>query len=212
MPDPLARTFDVLATAKSLVAADLLIAALDSKLPLIQDRAVAALLRRAATRCQTEVIRRLPHLSSGGRKLLEEQGPRLSGTLRQCLLHGDAELRTNGLTIVATMECYDQAPALLSILEQRDDPFREAACHTLQELTNRLFEQIHLTGGRKASERHFRNLPQARQSVLIALEAACNRYADLAYPREVVECILVLGEPDSGAVRKAFMQSCAGLP
>ncbi|HUE13147.1 MAG TPA: hypothetical protein VMR25_03180, partial [Planctomycetaceae bacterium] len=94
MADPLARTFDVLATAKSLAAVDLLITALDSKLVMIQDRAVAALLRRAATRCQTEVIRRLSHLSPVARKLLEDQGPRLSGTLRQCLLHGDAELRT----------------------------------------------------------------------------------------------------------------------
>ncbi len=207
MADPLARTFDVLATAKSLAAVDLLITALDSKLVMIQDRAVAALLRRAATRCQTEVIRRLSQLSSVGRKLLEDQGPRLSGTLRQCLLHGDAELRTNGLRIVASMECYDQAPTLLSILEQRDDPFQEAACHTLQDLVNRLFQQVHLGGGRKASDRHPRNLPQARQTVLMALEAACNRFADLAYQREVIESILVLGDPDSGAVRKAFLQS-----
>lgn len=207
MPDPLARTFDVLSTAKSMAAVDLLITALDSKRALIQDRAVAALLRRAATRCQTEVIRRLPNLSPAGRKLLEEQGPRLSGTLRQCLLHGDGELRTHGLTIVTTMDCYDQASALLSILEQRDDPFQESACLTLQHLVTRLFEQMNLAGGRKASDRGPRNLPQARQTVLMALEAACNRYVDLAYQREVVECILVLGDPDSGAVRKAFLQS-----
>lgn len=207
MPDPLARTFDVLATAKSLAAVDLLIATLDSKRPAIQERGVAASLRRAATRCQTEVIRRLPKLSPGGRKLLEEQGPRLSGTLRQCLLHGDTELRTNGLAIVKTMDCYDQVSALLSILEQRDDPFQEAACQTLQELVNRLFEQLHLSAGRKASDRSVRNIPQARQTTLTALEAGCNRFADLAYPREVIESILVLGEPDSNAVRKACLQS-----
>lgn len=207
MADPLARTFDVLSTAKSLAAVDLLITALDSKLPTIQDRAVAALLRRAATRCQTEVIRRLPNLSPGGRRLLEEQGPRLSGTLHQCLLHGDAELRTNALTIVSTMEYYDQAPTLLSMLGQWDDPFQEAACHTLQELVNRLFEQTHPAGARKPSDRHPRNVSQARQTVLTALESACNRFADLAYPREVVECILVLGDPDSSAVRKVFLQS-----
>ena len=77
---------------------------------------------------------------------------------------------------------------------------------------NRLFEQIYLAGGRKASDRQPRNLPQARQTVLMALEAACNRFADLAYPREVVECILVLGDPDSTAVRKAFLQSSPDLP
>ena len=45
------------------------------------------------------------------------------------------------------------------------------------------------------------------QSVLTALEAACNRFADLAFPREVVESILILGDPDSNAVREAFLQS-----
>jgi HEAT repeat protein len=206
MSDPLSRTFDLLATAKSLAAVDLLLAALDSKRSAIQDRAVAALLRRAATRCQTEVIRRLPELSPTARHYLEEQGPRLSGTLRQCLLHGDTQLRTNALTIVSTMECYDQIGTLLTILEQRDDPFQGPACQTFVELVNRLYEQIHATNGRKPSDRP-RNLPQARQAVLTALEAACNRYADLAFPREVVESILILGEPDSNAVRKAFLQS-----
>ncbi|HEX4072046.1 MAG TPA: HEAT repeat domain-containing protein, partial [Planctomycetaceae bacterium] len=206
MSDPLSRTFDLLASAKSLAAVDLLLAALDSKRSAIQDLAVAALLRRAATRCQTEVIRSLPELSPTARRHLEEQGPRLAGTLRQCLLHGDTQLRTNALTIVSTMECYDQVGTLLTILEQRDDPFQEPACHTFVDLVNRLYEQIHLTNGRKPSDRP-RNLPQARQGVLTALEAACNRFADLAYPREVVESILILGDPDSNAVRKAFLQS-----
>jgi hypothetical protein len=207
MADPLSRTFDVLSTAKSLAAVDVLIAALDSKLPTIQDRAVAALLRRAATRCQTEVIRRLSDLSPAGRKLLEEQVGRMSATLRQCLLHGDAELRTNGLAIVSKMECHDQVPTLLAIIEQRDDAFQETACQTLQELVNRLFEQTYLGASRKPGDRYQRNVPQARQAVLLALETACNRFADLAFPREVVECILVLGDPDSGAVRKACLQS-----
>jgi len=207
MADPLARTFDVLATAKSLAAVELLIAAVDSQRPAIQDRAVAALLRRAATRCQSEVIRRLPKLSASGRKLLEEQGSRLSGTLRQCLLHGDTELRTNGWAVVASMECYDQVPALLSILEQRDDPFQEAACQALGDLVNRLFERLHPGAGGRVNDRRVRNVPQARQTVLMALEAGCNRFADLAYPREVMECILVLGDPESSAVRKAFLQS-----
>lgn len=206
MADPLARTFDVLTAARSVAAVDLLILAVDSKRTAIQDRAVAALLRRAATRCQTEVIRRLPKLSVTGRKVLEEQGPRLSGTLRQCLLHGDAQLRTNALTIVKTMDCFDQVPALISILEQRDDPFREAACQTLQDLVNRVFDHMQ-AGGRRGSDRPLRNVPQARQTVLMALEVACNGFADLAYPREVIECILVLGDPDSTAVRKVFLQS-----
>jgi HEAT repeat protein len=207
MADPLARTFDVLATAKSPAAVELLITAVDSTRPAIQDRAVAALLRRSATRCQSEVIRRLPRLSASGRKLLQEQGSRLSGTLRQCLLHGDDELRTNALAIVTSMDCHDQVPALLTILEQRDDPFQEAACQTLCDLVNRLFDQLHSGGAERASDRRIRNLPQAKQTVLMALEAGCNRFGELSYPREVMECILVLGDPEGTAVRKAFLQS-----
>ena len=207
MADPLAKTFDVLTTARSLAAIDLLILAADSKRTAIQDRAIAALLRRAATRCQTEVIRRLPKLSVAGRRLLEEQGSRLSVTLRQCLLHGDAELRTNALTVVKTMDCFDQVPALISILEQRDDPFQDAACQTLQDVVNRIFEQMQVGAGRRASERPVRNVPQARQTVLMGLEAACNRFADLAHAREVIECILIVGDAESSAVRKVFLKS-----
>jgi HEAT repeat protein len=207
MADPLARTFDVLSTARSPVAIDLLILAADSKRAAIQDRAVAALLRRAATRCQTEVIRRLSKLSLAGRKALDEQGSRISGTLRQCLLHGDAELRTNAFTIVKTMDCFDQVPALIAILEQRDDPFQELACQTLQDLANRIFDHSQPGAGRRGGERPVRNLSQGRQIVLMGLEAACNRFADLAYGREVIECVLVLGDPDSTAVRKVFLQS-----
>jgi hypothetical protein len=207
MADPLAKTFDVLTTARSLSAIDLLVLAVESKRTAIQERAVTALLRRGATRCQTEVIRRLPKLSAAGRKALEEQGSRISGTLRQCLLHGDTELRTNAFAIVKTMDCFDQVPSLISILEQRDDPFQETACQTLQEMVNRVYDQTQVGTGRRASDRPVRNVQQARQTVLMALEAALNRFADLSYAREVVECILVLGDPDSTAVRKIFLQS-----
>ncbi len=206
MADPLAKTFDVLTTARSLSAIDLLVLAVESKRTAIQERAVAALLRRGATRCQTEVIRRLPRLSVAGRKALEEQGSRISGTLRQCLLHGDTELRTNAFAIVKTMDCFDQVPSLISILEQRDDPFQETACQTLQEMVNRVYDQTQVGTGRRASDRPVRNVQQARQTVLMALEAALNRFADLSFAREVVECILVLGDPDSTAVRKIFLQ------
>jgi hypothetical protein len=105
------------------------------------------------------------------------------------------------------MDCFDQVPALISILEQRDDPFQEVACQTLQDLVNRIFDQMQAGTGRRVSDRPVRNLPQARQSLLMGLEAACNRFADLAYGREVIECILVLGDPDNTAVRKVFLQS-----
>ncbi len=82
MPDPLTKTFELLAESQSNGAVELLIAALDSKYSAIHDKAVIAALRRGTTRCQTEVIRRLPVLTAAGYRLLEEQGLRLSGTLR----------------------------------------------------------------------------------------------------------------------------------
>ena len=64
MSDPLEITFDFLATAKSPAAIELAVAALDSKYSVIQEKAVASLLRRGTTRSQTEVIRRIGNLSA----------------------------------------------------------------------------------------------------------------------------------------------------
>jgi hypothetical protein len=208
MADPLVKTFGLLAESKATAAVDLLLGAIDSKYPAIHEKAVVALLRRGTTRCQTEVIRRLPQLTAAGRRLLEEQGLRLAGTLRQCLLHGDAELRTNALSVVSAAECYDQASTLVQILQKVDDPAQAEACEALRTLVNRLYEQLHLGGGRRApGDRFQRNLSQVRQTMLSALDGACNRFETLSYKAEVLESILTLGDPDAFAVRKALLQS-----
>jgi HEAT repeats len=207
MADPLVRTFELLAESKSSAAVDLLIAALDSRYATIHDRAVVSLLRRGTTRCQTEVIRRLPTLTAAGRRLLEEQGPRLTSTLRQCLLHGDGELRTHAMEVATAAESYDQVSTLVQILQKPDDPNHMEACQTLQNLVNRLYEQIHLGGGRRTGgDRFQRNLPQVRQTVLSALDGACNQFETLSCKAEVLESILVLGDPDAFAVRKILLQ------
>jgi hypothetical protein len=208
MADPLGTTFDLLAASKAASSVDLLTSALESRHLVIHEKAVVALLKRGTARCQTEVIRRLPTLTSAGRRLLEEQGTRLSGTLRQCLLHGDAELRTNALALVTSAECYEQVSTLVQILQKADDPLHAEACESLQALVNRLYEQIHLGGGRRTGgDRFQRNLPQVRQTVLAALDAACNQFETLDYRTEVLESILVLGDPDAFAVRKILLQS-----
>jgi HEAT repeat protein len=208
MGDRLRRTFELLAESKATGAVDLLIAALDSKYSAIHEKAVVALLRRGTTRCQTEVIRRLPALTAVGRRLLEEQGLRLSGTLRQCLLHGDNELRAHAFEVVSAAECYDQVSTLVQILQNADDPSHPEACQTLLSLVNRLYEQVHLGGGRRpGGDRFQRSLPQVRQTMLSALDGACNRFEILSCKAEVLESILVLGDPDAFAVRKALLQS-----
>jgi hypothetical protein len=208
MGDPLAITFDHLATSRASSALDLLTTALDSKHLAIHEKSVAALLKRGTARCLTEVIRRLPTLTSAGRRLLEEQGSRLSSTLRQCLLHGDAELRTHSLELVTSAECYEQVATLVQILQTAGDPYHAEACQSLQALVDRLYEQIHLGGGRRpGGDRYQRNLSQVRQTVLAALDAGCNQFEALDHRAEVLESILVLGDPDAFAVRKILLQS-----
>src|SRR5271154_3943518 len=53
MPEPLLKTFELLAESQATGAIDLLISALDSKYAAIHERAVVSLLRRGTTRCQT---------------------------------------------------------------------------------------------------------------------------------------------------------------
>ncbi len=206
MADPLAVTFDVLATTTSRAAIDVLVNAIDSKHPEIVQGAVAALLERGTTRCQAEVIRRLPALPDAVRKRLEGQVPRLTGTLRQCLLHGDKDLRSNALGFVSSAECYDLVPTLLQILAHPDGPFADDACRSLRQLTTRLYEHLRAGAGRKPSLGAQRTLPQIHQAVVSALEEACNNFAQLSHGREAVECILALCDPDSAGIRKVLLQ------
>lgn len=206
MADPLSTTFKVLARSTHSEAVDLLISALD-KYESIRGRAVSTLMQRNTTRGHLEVIRRLHFLTPQQRDTLETNIARLSGSLRQGLLHGDAELRDNALEFVRSAECYDQLRPLLQILEGDSQEAAEHAAETIRELVDRLYEHLHFDRDSKSNRRYVHNALHIRHEILTALDELCDDFAQLRHAEKVVEWVLILGDPDNFAVKKVLVQA-----
>ena len=207
MPDALDRTFSVLTSTSNTHAVDVLIHALNVTDSAIQTRATAALMKRSSTRGHTELIRQLDSLSPDSRQELEKQSARIAEAAKQALLNGDADLRRNGLELVRTAESYKQIPTLLQMLESVHDDLRDEIVQSLHDLINRLYEHSRPDGGESSTEKYLRNAPQVRHHVLTELDRAVSHFERLVYPEDVVESILILGDPDNFAVRKVLLQS-----
>jgi len=207
MPKALDRTFSVLTSTSNTHAVDVLIHALDAIEEAVQSRATAALLKRNSTRGQTEVIRRLESLGPQSRIEIEKLTARLAAAIKQSLLHGDTELRRNGPEIVRAGEDYDQIPTLLQMLETDDNDLCDETAQTLHDLTDRLYEHSRSNGGASSNGKYLRNAPQVRHRVLTELDRAVSRFDQLVHPDDVVEAILVLGDPTNFAVQKVLLQS-----
>jgi len=215
MAEPLAKTFDFLTTTGNVNAVDVLIYALSSPDEPIRERAGIALLRRAATRGQIEVIKRFDGLPARVRSMLLEQQPgRLTAALRHCLLYGDDALRNSARDLVLEGEYYDQVPSLLEMIESGQEHLYELGRMLLGELTDRLFEHVH--GGKEArraaaegepARKPLKNAAKVGMGVLAALEGALQRFGRLKHPDEVVEAALVLGAVDHESARKLLTQA-----
>jgi len=207
MANALDRTFSVLTSTSNTHAVDVLIRALDSTDEALQSRATAALLKRNSTRGQTEVIRRLESLGPRSRIEIEKQSARLAAALKQSLLHGDTELRRNGLEIIRATENYDQIPTLLQMLESDDNALCDEVAGTLHDLTDRLYEHGRSSAGTTSSGKYLRNASQVRHRVLTELDRAVSHFDRLVHADDIVQAILILGDPQNFAVQKVLMQS-----
>ncbi len=201
------KTMQVLGSTANPRSLDVLIAALDIEHTDIQQSAVDSLIKRRSSRGHLEVIRRLPRLHSTARESLESQVDRISDSLRQALLHGDAELRAHGLELVRATENFDQIPALLELLKDNRAEITDLAAETMRDLTDRLHEYSHNTKGSRQPGRYLRNAAQISHNVLTGFDRALSDYAELSHQRDVVEAVLILGEADNFAVKKALAQS-----
>jgi HEAT repeat protein len=207
MAGPIDKTMQVLGSTANPRSLDVLIAALEINREDVQRLAVDALIKRKSSRGQLEVIRRLPQLHETARESLESQVDRISGSLRQALLHGDAELRTNGLELVRATENFDQIPALLDMLKDNRAEITDLAAETMRDLIDRLYEHSHSGQGSRRPGHYLRNAAQISHNVLTGFDRALSEYSELSHQRDVVEAVLILGEADNFAVKKAIVQS-----
>lgn len=216
--DPVSKTFEFLTTTGNVHAVDVLIYALDAADEAVRERAGVALLRRAATRGQTEVIRRYDRLPERVRGMLREQQPgRLTGALRHALCYGDEQLRGFGRKLLLDAEYYDQAPLLLEMIESDHLEQSEFGASLLRELVGRLYEHLHGdkearkgNGDEKDGSKAGRSAAKMGRAVLAHLENAIAKYEKLKRPAPIVEAALSLGCIEHESARKILNQSALG--
>lgn len=207
MTDPLATTFELLASTRNLHAVDALIPALDVDSEAIRASATDALIQRSSTRGQVEVIRRLESLSPQVRSVVERKSSQMGKALKQCLMNGDTELQTNGLGIVRLTENYEQVPTMLKMLLDPANELHELTAQTIHDLSNRLYEHCNFSQDSKPKEKYLRNAQRVRHDVLSCFDQACTDFANLSHPQDVVESILALGDVDHFSVQKVLGQA-----
>ncbi len=125
--------------------------------------------------------------------------------LRQCLLHGDAELRVNGLELIRETREYGQMSTLMDVLTSDHAEVHDDAARTVHALVDALYDQIQSAGSSDRSSAG--NMLQVRRKVLTSLDGACARFDSLAHAREVVRGVLALGDPEHFAVKRVLGQA-----
>ena len=197
MSDGLATTFRVLAKTRNDAAVDVLIAALDSDNPAVQEEALAAVLTRRSPVGHREVLRRFPEFSDRWKAIVGQHPGRLTHALRDALLGDDPLLYRNACQAAVAFREYDLIPALLTVLEGADRSSGDLATETLTALVKHLYEE--LTG---RGEPDARRDPQAlRRFVLGALEQSVHHFGRHRR-REVFEAFLLLTPGDNVTLRQ----------
>ncbi len=204
MTDPIAKTMQLLTTTANSHVVEVLILTLDISNEHVQNLAAVTLLKRDSTRGQIEVIRRLHTLCPETHSSIESEISRLSNALRKSLIHGDDELRKNGLELIQMIENYGQISTLLEMLKNDRSELNQLAVGTLRELINRLYEQSHFDKKSGGPGKFLRNAAQIRHAVLTSFDSACASLDKLAHAEEVIEGVLILGNVQNFAVKKVL--------
>lgn len=206
MPHPLDTTFDLLALSPNEAAVDLLIGALEVPDDQVKVRAVSALLRSRPTRGLIEIIRRAKSLPAAARELIERSGRGLARGLRESLLSTDPALRENALALTELLEEFALVPVLVQLLEESTLPARAEIEHAIYELAAGLYEHLHFRIDRDEASSHLRDAQRIRHELLAALETASNHYPAHRC-RQVVEGLLLLGDPDNMHLKRLFREA-----
>jgi hypothetical protein len=192
MSNGLSTTFQILSKTENESAVRVLLPALDSPHPTIQDGALAALLTRHNTAAQTEILRRTASLSQRWKYIIQAQSGRLTGAMRDAVLGHDEELAQKACTAAVMFSNFDLIPTLLTALESPSQPKVEMASATLMKLIEQFCGE--LSRGEEGGGRS--DLQWIHKHVLTCLETSMQRFGRHKR-REVVEAFLHLTDSDN---------------
>lgn len=189
-------TLQILSRTRNQAAEALLIPAIDSPAPAIQQGAVRAILERKSHAGQLEIIRRLHTHGQVWQSLLADSRGRMTLALRDALLGTESQTSRNACQAVLWLREYDLVPALVAAAEDETHGHADLAAQTLLSLAELLYQEL-------AAPRDYqlRRDPQlVRHHVVGSLEVSVARLARHKR-REVLSAFLMLASRDSATLR-----------
>ncbi len=191
----LATTFGVLAKTDNQSAVRILLPALDSSNPTIQEGALTALLSRSNPSGQDEIIRRVPHLSERWKYIIHQHSGCLTAAMREAMLVSDDTQYANACTAAVMFGDFNLIPTLLIILEDRHQSKADRAADSMMQLTSQLYDL--LARGDESSPR--RDPQWFQQHMLSSLETSVERFGKHRR-QEVIEAFLMLAKSDNALI------------
>ena len=196
----LAKTFQVLAKTPNEAAVAILVAALDSPDPVIQEGALWALLERRSPGGQREILKRLHRDAERWRPIIDQRQGSLTHALRDAVLGTDRQLCQNACQAIVWFKEYDLLPALIVAAEDRSHPNVEVAARTIVELAELL--SAAMSAPQSSTDR--RDPQMIRRRVGGILDASVSRYVKHTR-REIITAFLLLSQRDN-VVLKQILQ------
>lgn len=199
---PIAVTFAVLARGEGARVSGCLVRALDVPDLSIQRAAIETILKRAVGHERHELLKRVEQFPQELVEFLHHAGPALEPTFRQFLAQGQPELREVALRAMRVTRQYGQLGRLIELLTRKSLVDHAVIAATLSVLVDRLHDELRETAGESTPRRTVLNT--LRGTVLSQLDHAVEHWETLTHPREIVEAILILGDPYHPVVKRVL--------
>ncbi len=197
----LQETMRVLSETANDAAVPVLLAALDSPDPTIQEGALAAVLARRRGAGAKALVQRWSRLSDRWKQQIAAHPRRIAAAVRDALLSPDGELCANGCEALLAIREYELIPALVTAVEEPGNPHATLVGETLLSLSELLQEEM----SRPRDQQRVRDPVRVSQQVLPSLERSVDRF-EQHHRREPVETFLMLTNADNAMLKRILCE------
>lgn len=181
------KTLNLLAGTANEAAVAVLVAALDSPEPDIQNGALTAILQRRRGAGARELVQRWGRLSEHWKQQIIEHPRQIAPAIRDAIVSCDAKLCANACEALLRIRDFELIPVLVNTIEDPESPCARMLAETLIGMCELLQEEI---SGDRGKQR-VREPARIRQQVLPSLERSVDCYEQHRHP-ELAEAFLIL--------------------
>ncbi len=195
------ETLRLLTETANEAAVPVLLAALESPDRAIQDGALTAILSRRRGAGSRALVNRWGRLSERWKQQIAEHPRQIAPAVRDAILSRDGERCANGCAALLSIREFELMPALVTAIEEPDNPYATMVAETLVDMCELLQEEIF----GPHDQRHLREPARVRQRVLPSLEHAVDRYEQHRH-REVIEAFLMLTNHENALLKQVLCE------